>query len=216
MTERSPQRPGQDSERKEAPGPAVRPLNLPAGERTEWLMQQQNCLRLLAGLEINHRFARKFDPSDVVQQTLMEAWRGWERMQADDESQRLAWLRQILAHQIAHFVRHHQTAQKRDVRREVDLEQSLEYSLHNSALKLDALAVAQDPSPSQAAVTQEQKERLAQVLEQLPHDYREVIYLRNFEDLSHQQIAARMERSEAAVRMLWIRALAALTTALKD
>lgn len=185
---------------------------LPEGERTRWLLMHEHRLRVLARLEINQRLGGKFDPSDVVQQTLMEAWQGWEQMQARDEPQKMAWLRQILAHQLARFVRHHAGTQKRDVSREFSIDQSLD----QSARRLDALLVAQDPSPSQAVSAQEQLERLARVLEELPDDYRQVILLRNLEELSHAEVAARMGRSEAAVRMLWLRALAALSAALKE
>lgn len=185
-------------------------VNLPEGERTRWLLRHENGLRLLARLEINQRFAGKFDPSDVVQQTLMLAWQGWDGLKATDEPQRYAWLRQILVHQLAKFVRHHHGTQKRDISREFSIDQ-LEQSLSASSRKLDTLLVAQDPSPSHAAVVQEQRERLSQVLEELPEDYREVILLRNIEELSHQEVAQRMGRSEPAVRMLWLRALEALS-----
>lgn len=175
-------------------------------------MEHEPWLRLLARHEINQRFAGKFDPSDVVQQTLMEAWQGWHRMQASEEPQRQAWLRQVLAHQLAHFVRHYQGTQKRDVAREVSVEQTL----GRSAQRLDAWLAARDPSPSQAAIADEQRITLARVLDQLPDDYRQVILLRNLEELSHQEVAQRMGRSEPAVRMLWLRALAALTAALQD
>lgn len=189
---------------------------LPEGERTRWLMQHENRLRLLARLEINRRFAGKFDPSDVVQQTLLEAWKGWDQLKSQDERPRIAWLRQILAHQIARFVRHHEGVQKRDLSRELSLEQTVGNSLEQSAQRLEGLLVAQGPSPSQAVMALEQQERLAQVLELLPEDYRQVILLRNFEDLAHDEIAKQMNRSEAAIRMLWLRALAALTSALTE
>ena len=54
---------------------------------------------------------------------------------------------------------------------------------------------------------------LADVLAQLPDDYREVLIFRHLENLSHDEIAARMNRSPGAVRMLWVRALAALREA---
>lgn len=184
-------------------------LNLPDGERTQWLMRHEHGLRLLARLEINQRFAGKFDPSDVVQQTLMEAWQGWDGLKASDEPQRYAWLRQVFVHQLAKFVRRHQGTLKRDISRELSIDQ-LEQSVSASARKLDTLLVAQDPSPSHLALVQEQREQLAKVLEELPEDYREVILLRNIEELSHQEVAKRMGRSEPAVRMLWLRALAAL------
>jgi RNA polymerase sigma-70 factor (ECF subfamily) len=54
---------------------------------------------------------------------------------------------------------------------------------------------------------------LADALTQLPDDYREVLILRHLENLPHGEIAARMNRSPGAVRMLWVRALAALRDA---
>jgi RNA polymerase sigma-70 factor (ECF subfamily) len=184
-------------------------LALPDGERTQWLLRHEAWLRVLARHEVNQRLGAKFDPSDVVQQTLIEAWQGWDRMDATDEPQRQAWLRQILAHQLAHFVRHYQGTQKRDLSREV----SLDESLCRSSERLGALIPGRDPSPSNAAATREQQVLLARVLESLADDYRQVIVLRSLEELSYAEIAQRMDRSEAAVRMLWLRALAALSTA---
>jgi RNA polymerase sigma-70 factor (ECF subfamily) len=176
----------------------------PQGDaRTQWLLKYEAWLRLLARNEIDSRFAGKFDASDAVQQTLMEAWKGWEQFRGDDEPQRLAWLRQILAHQLAHLARHYAGTAKRDVAREL----SIEHTLNQSAQRLDALLPASDVSPSGLAVANEQRLQLAEVLERLPADYRLVILLRNIEEFSHEEIAERMQRSVGAVRMLWLRAL---------
>lgn len=185
---------------------------LPQGAaRTQWLLKYEAWLRLLARNEIDSRFAGKFDASDAVQQTLMEAWKGWEQFRGDAEPQRLAWLRQILAHQLAHLARHYAGTAKRDVAREVSIEQTL----CQSAQRLDALLPASDASPSGMAVANEQRLHLAEVLERLPADYRLVILLRNVEEMSHEEIAERMQRSVGAVRMLWVRALAALRDAMQ-
>ena len=48
---------------------------------------------------------------------------------------------------------------------------------------------------------------IAEVLEGLPDDYRQVIMMRNLQGLSHAEIATEMDRSERAIRMLWLRAL---------
>lgn len=183
------------------------PSPLPAhDERTPWLMRYETWLRFLARNEIDSRFAGKFDPSDAVQQTLLAAWKGWDDFRGNSEPQRLAWLRKILAHQLAHLARHYAGTQMREVAREVSIEQSLS----QSAQRLDALLPASDPSPSQQAVANEQRFILTEVLEALPADYRQVIILRNIEDLPHEEVALRMNRSVGAVRMLWVRALAAL------
>lgn len=183
----------------------------PSDARTTWLLKYQPWLQLLARSEIDSRFHGKFSASDAVQQTLMEAWKNWDQFRGDAEPQRLAWLRQILAHQLAHLARHYAGTRKRDVAREVSLQQSLAAS----AGRLDALLPSVGSSPSVQAMRQEDRVRLAEVLEKLPADYRQVIVLRHLQDQSHGEIAQQMNRSEGAVRMLWVRALAALRNELK-
>ena len=61
----------------------------------------------------------KVDASDLVQQTLLEAHRDFDRFEGGSEGQLLAWLRKILLHNVADFVRHYRGTAKRQVRREV-------------------------------------------------------------------------------------------------
>lgn len=174
-------------------------------------MRYEAWLRILARCEIDSRFAGKFDASDAVQNTLLEAWKGWDQFRGSEEPQRLAWLRQILAFQLAHLARQYAGTQMRDVTREVPLE----HSLSESSRRLECLLIADDLSPSQQAIANERSLRLAAALQLLPADYRQVITLRHVENLSHDEVAARMNRSSGAVRMLWMRALAALRDAMR-
>jgi RNA polymerase sigma-70 factor (ECF subfamily) len=161
-------------------------------------------LHLLARLEIGGRFHGKFDASDVVQQTLLEACRDLPQFRGGTEAELHAWLRQVLAHVLGHEFRRYTGTQKRDAAREVSLEQSLA----RSSQRLGELLAGSDASPSQQAERHEQEVVLAEVLGRLPDDYREVIVLRNLEGLSHEEVAKRMDRGVGAVRMLWVRALA--------
>ena len=149
---------------------------------------------------------------DAVQQTLLEAWRCWDNFRGDQEHARQAWLRQILAHQLAHLARHYGATQKRDGSKE----QSIDQTLARSAHRLEHLLANDQSTPSVVAAKREQQLRLADALEQLPEDYRQVIILRNIEDLSHEEVASRMQRTPGALRMLWLRALAALREQLTD
>lgn len=175
-------------------------------QRTGWLMRYEPWLKLLARLEIESRLQAKFSPSDAVQQTLLEAWRDWDNFRGESDAQRMAWLRAILAHQLARLERHFARAKKRDVSREVSIQQSLD----RSSLRLDHMLAADDDSPSGQAQRREQQLQLVEVLDRLPDDYRQVLVLRHLEDLPHEAIARRLNRSEGAVRMLWVRALARL------
>ncbi len=163
-------------------------------------------LGLLARMQMAPRFRARFDPSDIVQQTLMQAVRDLPRFRGTTEAELAAWLRRILAHVLQHEIRRHGGAHRRDVDREV----SLEEALAESSRRLGAALAAPGPSPSEIAGQHEMERRLADALARLPADYAEVILLRNVEGLPHEEIARRMDRGVGAVRMLWVRALARL------
>jgi RNA polymerase sigma-70 factor (ECF subfamily) len=163
-------------------------------------------LRLLARAEIGRRLQGKLDPSDLVQDTLLEAHRNFGRFQGSDEPQFVSWLRQILAAKVANLVRHYFGTQGRDVR----LEQALAAEVDQSSRLLGQDLMASVTSPSLQAVRREQAVLLADALEKLPEDYREVIILRHIEGLPFAEVAGRMQRSEDSVQKLWVRALARL------
>jgi RNA polymerase sigma-70 factor, ECF subfamily len=163
-------------------------------------------LKLLARVQLESRFQAKFDPSDIVQQAMIEAMRSFPQFRGTTEPEFAGWLRQILAHTLAHEIRRYQGTKKRDIDREL----SLDAELAQSSQRLGAVLAASATSPSQKAVRHEREVLLARVLERLPEDYREVLILRHLEGLPHDEIARRMNRKPGAVRMLWVRALARL------
>src|SRR5688500_10382529 len=63
----------------------------------------------------------KVDSSDLVQQTLFEAHRDFERFQGGTGGEMLAWLRRILTHNALDLVRQYHGTAKRQARREVSL-----------------------------------------------------------------------------------------------
>ena len=166
----------------------------------------RNYLRLLARIEIGRRLQGKLDASDLVQETFLEAHRHFGRFEGSDERQFAFWLRQILAGKVANLVRHYFGTQGRDIR----LEQQLAVDLENSSRMLGQELVASLTSPSQQAMHREQSVLLADALAQLPEDYREVIILRHFEELTFPDVARRMERTQDSVEKLWLRALVRL------
>ena len=154
----------------------------------------------------------KLDPHDLVQETFLEAHRHFPRFQGDDEPQLVAWLRQIMAAKVANLVRHYFGTQGRDVR----LEQDLVIELNNSSRLFARELVASLTSPSQQAAKREQAVLLADALEHIPEDYREVIILRHLESLPFPEVARRMGRSEDSVQKLWLRGLARLRQTLGE
>lgn len=168
-------------------------------------------LRLLARLHLAPRLQGKLDPSDVVQQTLLHAYQGLHQFRGRTEGERAAWLRQILAHNLAGAVREFARA-----RRDVAREQSLEAALAESSARLDAWLVAEQSSPSQRAERNEQTLRLAEALEQLPEAQREALILQHWQGWSLAQIGERLGRSPEAVAGLLKRGLKQLRQLMQD
>src|SRR5262249_28262479 len=144
----------------------------------------------------------RLDPSDLVQETFLEAHRDFASFAGSSETELIAWLRRILVRNLADQARHHQ-AQRRDLRREGPLEEVLLRSCDS----LDQVLARDLTTPSAQAAQREQAVVLADALAQLRPDDREVLVLRHFEGLKFEEIAQRMERSAGAVRVLWTRAL---------
>ena len=143
---------------------------------------------------------------------LLRAFKGFVDFRGDTEAELLAWLRQILARQLANVARHYNQAAMRDAHRE----RSMEEILYDSSVALARMLSKDGTSPSQAAQRRERGVIIADALAQLPEDHAEVIRLRNLEQLDWQETAVRMKRSPDAVRMLWGRAFKQLAPLLED
>jgi RNA polymerase sigma-70 factor (ECF subfamily) len=163
-------------------------------------------LTLLARLEIDRRLQGKLDPSDLVQETFLEAHRDFAQFRGSGEAELLAWLRQVLVRNLANQVRRYLGTRGRDVR----LERELAAEVDRSSQALDRGLAAPHSSPSKQAARREQAVLLAEALGRLPEDYREVIVLRHLQERSFPEVAARMGRSVEGVKKLWARALARL------
>lgn len=170
-------------------------------------------LWLLAQGQLGRYLRAKCDPSDIVQQTLLEVHRDFAQFGGNHEGELLAWMRQILAHNLYNETRRFAT-QQRNAAREVSLDQLRAGLDHSSALLSRCLA-ADTASPSDVAAEREAAVRLADLLARLPGEYRTVLLLRVFEGLSAEEVAQRMNRSSGAVRMLQLRALTALRAEMK-
>ncbi len=184
-----------------------------AAAKEQLFGRYRNYLCLLAQAQLGRHLRTKCDPSDLVQQTLLEAHRDFPHFAGRQEGELLAWMRQILAHNLYNESRRF-TAQQRDAAREVSLDQ-VRAGVDKSSLALGRCLAARTLSPSQAAADREAAVRLADVLSHLAPDYQTVLVLRVFEGLPVEEVAQRMERSAGAVRMLQLRALTALRQELK-
>ena len=174
--------------------------------RDELFRRCRNYVGLVARAHVEHSLRRKVDASDLVQQTLLEAHRGFAGFRGQTADEWLAWLRRILVHNAADCVRHYRQTDKRQQRREVPL---------RTGRADDSAAVGWEPadpgeSPSQLVMRMERDLEIADSIAGLSEDHREVIVLRSLERLPFDEVARRMGRSRPAVQMLWTRAVRSL------
>jgi len=167
----------------------------------------RNYLRLLVRTQIDLHVQGRVNPSDLVQETFLEAHRDFDQFRGRTEQEWLAWLRRILVHNLARLVDQQVKALKRNARREVSLDRLARASLDQTSARFDAALVSPHSSPSEQAQRREQTALMADRLAVLPAHYRDVIVLRNLEGLSFDEVARRMGRTPGAVRQLWLRAL---------
>ena len=166
----------------------------------------RNYLKLLVVTQLERKLQQRVSPSDVVQETFLEANRDFPQFRGSSSGEFCAWLRKILVNNLHRVVEKHVLAAKRDVRREVSLE-NMATNLEESTARLEAILPDQGTSPSSHAQRHEMEIVLADHLAELPRDYRDVIVLRHLESLPFEEVGQRMERSAGAARMLWLRAI---------
>jgi RNA polymerase sigma-70 factor (ECF subfamily) len=186
--------------RREEPGALDRLLDL-----------YRNYLRMLARTGLDVSLQGKADPSDLVQDALFKASQRFEQFRGANDAELAGWLRQILARCLADFVRRYRTVGRRAGR-----EQSLDQLLNRSSEAMERILATNGTSPSASAHQRDLGVVLSDALAELGDDQRDVIVLHHLEGLGWDEVARRMRRSPAAVRMLWTRALKRLRPLVDD
>jgi RNA polymerase sigma-70 factor (ECF subfamily) len=166
-------------------------------------------LRRLAGNRFPARLRGKLDPSDVVQQTLLEAHRRQAQFRGTTDGEQAAWLRLMLLHNLADAGR----AFRQDCR-DLGREQPLAGPASSSRAAIEP--AADESSPSQQAERAELAERLAEALTALPEGQREAVVLYYWHGAAVAEIAKELGRTPAAVAGLLKRGLKQLRQVLHE
>jgi RNA polymerase sigma-70 factor (ECF subfamily) len=120
----------------------------------------------------------KIEEWDVVQETFIKAAGSFHLFKGKTRKQLAAWLRVILKHVTDNLLRDYRRS-KRDVRREIPLRgQGIEN-------ETEEVSVTEPENAMEI-------KKFSQIFPRLPERYREVLYLRNYEELSYREIADRL------------------------
>lgn len=168
-------------------------------------------LRLLAHLHLKPLLKSKFDESDIVQETCLQAIEGFEQFRRDGEKQFAAWLRRILANKGAWMARKYRT-----YKRDASLEQNLHQHIDQSSVDIGAFIPDQYSTPSRVAMGRERTVIFADAIGQLHGEQRDVVVMNGLQGKSVPEVAKSLGRSEASTRKLWARGLQALRSIAKD
>jgi RNA polymerase sigma-70 factor (ECF subfamily) len=151
----------------------------------------------VADRELGGDLRGKINPSDLVQETFLEAKRDFARFQGTSSPELLAWLCRIQKNNLLNVTRSFRGAQRRSVDREVGL----------SGLGAGSAIACDTPSPSEHVSAGEEAAALTASLARLPERYQHVLRFRHEHSMTFGQIGAALGCTAEAARKLWARAV---------
>jgi RNA polymerase sigma-70 factor, ECF subfamily len=148
--------------------------------------QRQRLERMLA-VRLDGRLGGRMEASDVIQDAFLEAARRIDDYFRNPSMPFYLWVRFIVTQRLQAVYRENLGAHKRDLRREVSLEGG--YPGEASSKAIAAHLIGKLSTPSQAMMRAEFRHQLREALDTLDPMDREVIALRNFEQLGNIEVA---------------------------
>jgi RNA polymerase sigma-70 factor (ECF subfamily) len=156
-------------------------------------------LRALAESQLHNNLRKKFDPSDVVQQTLLNAVASESPCRGEGDAAKIGWLKAILQNVVNGIARSYH----RD-RRNVDLERGLGSASETSS----PFDVAVDQtSPSARIQNEELQQQISRAIGVLTEEQRQAIVMRYWQDRPLSEIATALGKSPDAVAGLLYRGM---------
>jgi RNA polymerase sigma-70 factor (ECF subfamily) len=179
-----------------------------AGDGGSWqalVGRSQDRLRRMVAFRLDPRLKGRVDPSDVLQDAYIEAFRDLGNYLRRPEIPFFLWLRGIAGNKLRELHRHHLGTQMRDPRREVPILRGGPAETTTTAIAAGLLGAL--TAASEAAARREREVRLREALDAMDPIDREVLALRHFEQLSPAETARALGIAEKAAGMRYVRAL---------
>jgi RNA polymerase sigma-70 factor (ECF subfamily) len=163
------------------------------------LARYRSELRDFVECHLDRRLRARVDPSDVVQDTQLEAVRRMDDFLAKQPMPFRLWLWKKAMDRLLNLRRDHLRARRSVAKEEVFPDRS--------SLLLARPLLARSPSPSRVLQRKETAERVSRAVGLLADADREILLLRHAEDLPFQEIACLLDIDPAAARKRFGRAL---------
>jgi RNA polymerase sigma-70 factor (ECF subfamily) len=179
------------------------------GAFDELFGRHRDFLRLVVQLRMDARLRARVDPSDVVQEAQLDAFRRLRDFLDRRPMPFRLWLRMTTRERLLKVQRRHLHTGRRDAGRDVPLPEQ-------SSLLLAGRLLAGGSTPSQRLDRGETARRVREAVAALPEADREVLLMRNFEGLSNQEVAYLLGLDPATASKRHGRALLRLRQALLD
>jgi RNA polymerase sigma-70 factor (ECF subfamily) len=188
-----------------------------AGDQESWgalLERHRDRLRRMLALRADPRLQGRLDPSDVIQETFLEASARLAEYLRQPTMPFFLWLRFLAGQKLVTLHRHHLGTQMRDAGREISLYRG--GLPMTSSVALAAQLLGHDTGPSEAAIRAELKVRLQEALNSLEPLDREVLALRHIEQLTLAEAAQTLGITESGASRRHLRALKRLKEVLSQ
>jgi RNA polymerase sigma-70 factor (ECF subfamily) len=162
--------------------------------------RHRSYIRQVVSLRMPRALRSRLDPSDLVQETQLEALRRARDYLKEPSLPFRLWLRRIAYDRLLMARRQHIGAARRSVEREIPLPDRSSIALANRLL-------AGEVSPSVQAGSREMARRVRAAVARLPETDREILLLHNFEGLTSKESAQVLGIEPATARKRYGRAL---------
>ena len=189
---------------------------LRAGDRqalTDLYQRHRDRLRRMVELRMDARLQGRVDASDVLQDAFLDAAAHLDWYLKGSELPPFLWLRLVVSQRLANYHRRHFGTKMRDLAQEVSLYRDPLPQASSAALA--SMLLGRLTSPSDAAIRAEQVLQVQEALNALDPLDREVIALRQFEELSRAETAQVLGITEEAAAKRYLRALRRLKAVLE-
>src|SRR5262249_19416648 len=169
------------------------------------LEQHRPRLRRMVALRLDPRLHGRIDPSDVIQETYVEACARLAEYLQNPTMPFFLWLRFLAGQKLVTLHRYHLGRQMRNAGREVALYRGRLPETSSAALAAQLLG--HELRPSEAAIRAELKIRLQEALDSMEPLDREILALRHFEQLSLAETAQVLGLTESGACRRHMRAV---------